>query len=296
MINIESNRLSAISRLFSASVITELARKGKSPTFTRLVGEAQFPLRKDAYNCVRDVYDKAFAILKKKENRHEYVYKSALAQNVLLGTHSLNTASMLTEFRVGNNKADVVILNGTGTVYEIKSERDSLSRLDRQVEAYREVFASVYVIAGRNHISSVFDTVPEDVGILMLSDRQNISEVRAAKNMPERTRSEAIFDSIRISEAKAILKECGIEVPDVPNTEVHSVLRELFNQIPSELAHSEMVKTLKKSRDLSSLGGFVQKLPKSLQSAGLTTNLRKMDQQRLIDAVNTSYEEALEWI
>ncbi|MEI9986083.1 MAG: sce7726 family protein [Aliidongia sp.] len=53
----------------------------------------------------------------------------SVTQKILMGKHSLRTASMLNEFRAGSCKADLVILNGTATVYEIKSERDSLTRL-----------------------------------------------------------------------------------------------------------------------------------------------------------------------
>ncbi len=295
MKNTESTRISAISRLFSSSVINELARKGKSPTFTRLLGEADLLSYNDSFGRVRDVYDTAFSILRKKANRHEYVYKSALTQNILMGTHSLNTASMLTEFRIGQCKADVVILNGTGTVYEIKSERDSLSRLQRQINSYRDVFASVYVIAGKKHVDAIFETIPDDVGVMVLSDKHNISTLRKAVDMPERTNSGVIFESIRISEAKEILNNCGISCPELPNTQIYSALRELFVNLPSDVAHREMVKILKRTRNLSPLAETVNQLPQSLRSAALTTPFRKMDQQRLINAVNKTYEEALEW-
>jgi hypothetical protein len=63
-------------------------------------------------------------VLKRSGLRDKYVYKAALTQRVLMGKHSLRTACMLSEFRVGDRKADITILNGTTTVYEIKSDRD----------------------------------------------------------------------------------------------------------------------------------------------------------------------------
>lgn len=288
--------VSAISRLFSSSVIKELARKGKSPLFSRLINEAGILISGNSCDKVGDIFEEAFSILKKKDNRHEYVYKSALTQNVLLGRHSLNTASMLTEFRIEECKADVVILNGTGTVYEIKSERDSLSRLSKQISAYRNVFAKVYVIAGENHVQAVSESVPEDVGIKVLSSGYNISEIRDAKELPERTKSSSIFDSIRISEAKLILKRACVECPDVPNTEQYAVYKEVFSKLPSQTAHEGMVHVLKSTRTLLPLKQVISDLPMSLRSAVLTTPLRKLDQQKLIDAVNTPVEEALQWM
>ncbi|GGW72570.1 sce7726 family protein [Alteromonas halophila] len=287
--------ISAISRLFSSSVVKELARKGKSPLFARLISEAG-GISQKSHGNVADAFEDAFSILKKKDNRHEYVYKSALTQNVLLGRHSLNTASMLTEFRVGDCKADVVILNGTGTVYEIKSERDSLTRLTKQVSAYRNVFAKVYVITGENHLDAVLNSVPEDVGINVLTSGHNISEVRRAQELPERTCSSAIFDSLRINEAKLILNKASVECPDVPNTEQYAVYKEAFSKLSSTEAHKGLVEVLKKTRSLLPLKQVVDNLPLSLRSAALTTPIRKSDQQRLIDAVNTPLDEALQWM
>ncbi len=115
MTNIEASQLSAISRLFSSGVIREMARKGKSSLFARLVDEARL-LENCSFDRVFHLFDSAFNVLRQKAHRHEYVYKAALTHKILLGTHNLQTASMLTEFRVGECKADLAILNGTATV------------------------------------------------------------------------------------------------------------------------------------------------------------------------------------
>jgi hypothetical protein len=147
MINPASDQLAAISRLFSSAVIREMARKGKSPMFTRLAKQSCLPDTLSSADRVRTLFEAAFSLLKRTGYRHEYIYKAALTHNILLGRHSLHTASLLNEFRVGACKADLAILNGTATVYEVKSERDSLARLERQVAAYATVFAKIYVIA-----------------------------------------------------------------------------------------------------------------------------------------------------
>ena len=128
----------AVSRLFASSIFRELATRGSSPAFARLARETCLFEVPAENGRVRDAFDTAFAALRVVGNRDEYIYKAALTHNVLLGTHSLKTASMLAEFRVGQCKADVAILNGTSTVYEIKSERDSLDRLERLDQSARE--------------------------------------------------------------------------------------------------------------------------------------------------------------
>lgn len=240
-------------------------------------------------------FDHAFEHLKLRRNRHEYIYKAAITKKVLLGIHSLQTASMLTEFRVGPCKADVVILNGTGTVYEIKSERDSLSRLEAQLAAYMKVFATVNVIVGENHLDEVLKSAPREVGILKLSGKYQISTIRDGEDVPSRTCSGSIFDAINLKEAQAILDDLRVNVPDVPNTQKHCMLRELFATLDSEAAHRGMVRALKKTRNLQSLKSLLDQLPESLHSASLSARLRKRDHERLINALRTPIQQAICW-
>jgi len=295
MVNLATDQLAAISRLFSSSVVHEMARKGKSPLFARLVTQSQVLRSMSLSERVYTVFEAAFSLLKREGYRHEYIYKAALTHKILLGKHSLQTASMIHEFRVGDCKADVAILNGTATVYEVKSERDSLTRLERQIAAYATVFAKIYVIAAESHIRAVANTVPDSVGILCLNSRHQISTLRDAADRPERTSPGAIFDSIRTEEARMILSSFGVSVPRVPNTELHAVLREAFVKLDPIQAHEGMVRVLKRTRNLLPLSALVDQLPPSLQTAALSVPLRKVDHQRLVAAVNTPLMDAMGW-
>jgi hypothetical protein len=295
MTEIASEQLTAISRIFSSSVVREMARKGKSPLFARLASQSQLLRSLPLSGPVHSLFDAAFSLLRREGYRHEYIYKAALTHKILLGKHSLHTASMLNEFRVGDCKADLAILNGTATVYEVKSERDSLIRLQRQVAAYMTVFARVYVIASESHVDSVIGSVPGDVGIMRLNKRHQISTVREAAHRPDRTSPAAIFDSIRTEEARMILQSHGVPIPIVPNTELHSVLRDLFVTLDACAAHDSMVRVLKRTRNLLPLSALVSQLPHSLQTAALSVPLRKLDHARLVSAVNTSLNDAMAW-
>jgi hypothetical protein len=287
--------LAAISRLFSSSVVRELAQRGRSRLVARLAAQLPFVSGMKRSARLGDLFEAAFSILRRAGHRDEYIYKAALTHNVLLGKHSLQTAAMLTEFRVGACKADVAILNGSGTVYEIKSERDSLARLVKQLAAYRSVFARVNVIASEDHIRSVLDVVPSDVGVLILSKRNFISTLREAEDAPERTSPLAIFESIRASEAKAILTHFKIGVPSGPNTELRRAMRAQFARLDPAATHAAMVKVLRKTRNLSPLAGLVDELPPSLVPAALTTPLRKADHARLTASTNIRVSDALAW-
>jgi hypothetical protein len=295
MKELPTGQLAAISRFFSSSVIREMARTGKSPLLARLARQSQLLNSLPSSGRVYTLFETAFSLLKREGYRHEYIYKAALMHKILLGKHSLQTASMLNEFRVGECKADLAILNGTATVYEVKSERDSLSRLERQVAAYSKVFAQVYVIAASNHIDAVRGSLPKSVGILRLTGRYRISTLREAVDKTESVSPVAIFDSIRTEEARMILSLYGVAIPDVPNTLLSSELRQLFIRLQPREAHQGMVRILKKTRNLLPLSDLVAQLPQSLQTAALSIPLRKLDHTRLVTAVNTRLKDVLAW-
>ena len=272
-----------------------MARKGRSPLFKRLLGQTRVAERCDRYTTVGAAFDAAFAQLQTIGSRNEYVYRAALTKKVLLGKHSLKTASMLTEVRAGDCKADLVILNGTATVYEIKSERDTLARLVNQIANYKRVFATINVIAGEEHLESVRRVLDEDVGILTLSRKFQISQVREAVDAPERTCPATVLDTLRAAEALAVLKALGIEAPEVPNTQRHGMLRAIFAELEPAAVHREMVKVVKRTRSLVPLGDLVARLPVSLQAAALSIPVRRGDHERVVSAIETPLELAMEW-
>lgn len=288
-------QLSVLTRLFSATVFREMAKKGRSGLFRRLIEQTDLLEHVDPRATVGNTFDSAFEILKVAGYRDEYIYRAAVSHKVLMGTHSLRTASMLNEFRAGSCKADLVILNGTATVYEIKSERDSLTRLANQVENYKRVFAKVNVIASEGHIKGVLATVPDDVGVMCLSNRYRITTVREAVDRPARICPVTVFESLRMAEGAAILRAMGVTMPKVPNTQRHVAMRDLFAALDPVALHVEMVRTLKRTRNLAPLGDLVDRLPESLQAAALSVSVRRADHPRLVDAIATPLCAAMAW-
>ena len=106
------------------------------------------------------IYEEAYKLLC-THYPNEYVVKNTIANNVLLGTYSMNTASMLSELRIGTNKADCVIINGLSTCYEIKTQFDSLKRLPEQLETYTRAFDKTIVVAHDKHLNALYKIYEE---------------------------------------------------------------------------------------------------------------------------------------
>ena len=81
------------------------------------------------------------------------------------------TALVLDELGIdhGRQRADLVVVNGRMTGYEIKSDRDSLDRLKKQVVGYDRVFDLSIVVTTERHLPSVLTTVPAWWGIWLSS-------------------------------------------------------------------------------------------------------------------------------
>lgn len=246
-------------------------------------------------STVGDAFERAFGILRQSGMRDEYVYRSAIAQKILLGRHSLNTATMLNELRAGECKADVVVLNGTSTAYEIKSDRDSLTRLTNQLSNYRAVFASVNVVVGHSHLDDVLTLVPHDVGVLLLTNRFRLSVVREAIDLPERTSPLMILEILRIDEAASILRNLGLEAPEVPNTRIRTEFKDIFIGLDPGVVHKQMVEVLRRTRSQAPLAAFVGSLPDSVKAASLAAKPNVLSRSHISDAINTPLVEALAW-
>lgn len=110
-----------------------------------------------------------------------------LKQKIQLENNFCEDALIVDELGLshGNSRIDLAVIQHTLSGFEIKSDRDSLSRLPRQIEMYNKVFEKVTIVTGQRHLFSVFDEVPLWWEI-----------IRARKNMC----GEIVFDTIRKGE------------------------------------------------------------------------------------------------
>jgi F420-0:gamma-glutamyl ligase-like protein len=67
----------------------------------------------------------------------------------------------------GKCRADIAVVNGQFVGYEIKSNNDSLRRLEEQVKSYNAVFDKVSIIVGDRYIKSIQNYIPEWWGIIV---------------------------------------------------------------------------------------------------------------------------------
>ncbi|MHB9131678.1 MAG: sce7726 family protein [Armatimonadota bacterium] len=65
----------------------------------------------------------------------------------------------------GDTRIDVAVVNGSLHGYEIKSDRDSVDRLPRQVELYSKIFDTVTLVCSQRLLTKAKEIIPDWWGI-----------------------------------------------------------------------------------------------------------------------------------
>ena len=67
----------------------------------------------------------------------------------------------------GTARIDMAIVDSRFEGFEIKSDRDSLRRLEHQIQIYSKVLDRATIVVGQRHLENARDAVPEWWGILL---------------------------------------------------------------------------------------------------------------------------------
>lgn len=231
-----------------------------------------------------EFYDKAYSLLE-LNYANEYVFKNLIANKILRGKHSLNTATMLTEFRVGLNKADCVILNGKSTCYEIKTDFDSLVRLEDQLNTYQQLFDEVYVVCSDKYKCSLLEQLPEKFGIIFLTEKLTLKTLRKASPRNMAINRKMLIESMRQAEYKLLAEEISGEKISLPNTVVFEKCASIIDSFSDEVQlNDKYIEILKKSRKNNDT--FINRIPKSLTNAAISYRFSKKELNSLIHYFN----------
>lgn len=85
---------------------------------------------------------------------------------------------ILEEFPMGDSRADMLLVTKTKLIgLEIKSDRDSFVRLERQIRDYEKFFDINYLVVGTYHVEEALCTVPAHWGIYEVYEAENNSYV-----------------------------------------------------------------------------------------------------------------------
>ena len=74
-------------------------------------------------------------------------------------------------FYQGHRKADLIQLSSNKTTaFEIKSDRDNLNKLSKQLNDYNQTFSFCYLVTTPKHLTAARKATPSKTGIIILED------------------------------------------------------------------------------------------------------------------------------
>ncbi len=216
-----------------------------------------------------EVFDSLYNVLK-NNYKCEYIYLNEIFLQELLKEHEINP-TIITEFNVNSSKADLVIVNGTTTVYEIKTELDTLNRLEKQLLDYIKVFERVYIITYEKNVDEIKKFLKikfslKKVGIKILKNNGDLETIKKSGSFIKDFDKEFIFKCL-------IKKERDFFDKD------YYIAKEKFLKKSKIYIHEYFKKCLlERKKDID----FIETLPKSLKMIG----------HKLQNTLNKSQKEA----
>lgn len=275
-----------LNRLFTQNVFFDMLHDSNNATYGTVIQRyVNDPEAKENGALISEVYE-----FMSKSYRNEYFYQNTLLNKLLLGKHSVNTTTALTQIPISKSKADFILINGKAVVYEIKTELDSLDRLDTQLNDYYKAFNHVCVVTSESHYEQVLRILKDTpVGIYIMTKQNTISSTMKKEPIEDNSSLDynAIFKVLHKREYENILMQYYGKLPVASQVFYFGECFKLFSKIPLHVAYSMALRELKK-RNKISVSEF-QKVPYELKSLIYFSNPSKTDWKVLSGFLSKKY-------
>lgn len=275
-----------LNRLFTQNVFFNMVNTNSNTTYGTVIQRfVNDPEDKDNGTLISEVYK-----FMSKSYRNEYFYQNTLLNKLLLGKHSINTTTALTQIPISKSKADFILINGKAVVYEIKTELDTFERLDSQLRDYFKAFNHVCVVTSESHYDRAISILKDTpVGIYVLTSQNTISKKLRKEPTEDNSHLDytAIFKVLHRREYENILLQYFNELPITSQAFYYGECLKQFTQIPKLKAYEMALKQLKR-RNRIAISEF-DKIPYALKSLVYFSSPSKSDWQAINVFLNQRY-------
>jgi hypothetical protein len=106
---------------------------------------------------------------------NDRIVRKAFHNIVLKKSHNSVDTFVIDELGIKNGivRADIAVLNGCLVGYEIKTEKDTLERLQNQVNAYNEVFDKAFIVVSEKHLEKALQMIPDWWGVYLINKKRD---------------------------------------------------------------------------------------------------------------------------
>lgn len=208
----------------------------------------KYRLKKYIPNSVGNSYGETLKFLYNelyKYYRVEIFYKNQLFHQKLKDEYAFKNTVCFTEFSIKKSIADFILINGELKVFEIKTEWDDLTKLEKQISDYHAFADKIFVVAHGSHFEELHERYDaSNIGLIELSENGELKTIKEAGKLNNFDRI-AQFKTLRKPEYTKLIKDYYGEVPKVPNMYYFKECLNLVQKVPSKDFHSLYLNILK---------------------------------------------------
>lgn len=252
-----------LNHFFTQSVFNNMVYSDDVSLFKTIIRlYVKEPKNKDNRTLISEIYD-----YMSNEYRNEYFYQNTLLNKLLVGKHSVNTTTALTQIPIEKSKADFILINGKAVVYEIKTALDTFERLNTQIENYYKAFNHVCVVTSENQFEQACEKLKHtSVGVYTLTEQETLSKKKRKEPVPDNSRLNhvSIFKILHKVEFENIILRYYGKLPKCSQVFHYDECLKMFQAIPIMNAY-EMALAELKNRNKIECSEF-EKIPYSLKS------------------------------
>jgi len=147
----------------------------------------------------------------------------------------------------GYSRIDVLKIDSKLHGFEIKSDNDSLRRLDEQIRIYNQVFDTVTIVVGYRHVYGVLREIPEHWGVILAEKAgpKNIQLIDLkTPGFNSKKRVDALIKLLWRSEAAALLAKISPKPQKMKATKLE-IYKKIISIKSSKWISDRIVKILK---------------------------------------------------
>ncbi len=172
--------------------------------------------------------------------------RDALHRKILKRYHCNPKAMVINELGLahGRQRIDIAVLNGFIHGYEIKSSKDTLTRLPQQFAEYKKSLEKITIVSAPNHIDVLMDNAPSWCGLILAKKGSkgavNFTTLRSPKLNPE-VEFNSMAHLLWRKEAVDLLSELGASKDKLKGSK-----RTLYENLSELISHRELSGYIKK--------------------------------------------------
>lgn len=237
-----------------------------SEHFQSVLSDKNISLPTTYKSVITDFYQELQA-----NHRNEYFYKNELLNSLLIQNRKISSCSVLTELPVANSKTDMIFVdeNDVGIVYEIKTELDTLNRLENQIQDYYKAFPYVYVVTSSSHLRQLEQVLEgTSVGIIELTNNNEFVYRKETTCNTASLSHDVLFRILRKKEFESIVLKYFGKLPDVSDFVYYGTCLELLKNLDIVLFQKEVMSCLRKRNLVRDVESFTDNVPYELSFYG----------------------------